>query len=182
MVRFTNGAPQAIWYSQHANGQAFTYDAVEKSGERPIAYSAKGTHANYAMGGNHDHVIPNLNLPFGALLDYTNRGVMWDPAQSAWFYKFNAAGNSFEPYDANTPTAWLNFKGHWGDQEYPTSDKRQVKLFGQAKFSGGPTGPADKQLNRNDLCPVNGQKCILRPWIMPRSEPAINELPELAEQ
>lgn len=30
MIRFKDGSPQAIWYSQHSNGEAFTYDCVEK--------------------------------------------------------------------------------------------------------------------------------------------------------
>jgi hypothetical protein len=34
MVRFQNGEPRAIWLSQHAYGQAFTYEAVEKDGRR----------------------------------------------------------------------------------------------------------------------------------------------------
>ena len=35
MIRFVNGTPDAIWYSQHASGQAFTYAAVEKKDKRP---------------------------------------------------------------------------------------------------------------------------------------------------
>lgn len=54
MIRFKNGEPQAIWYSQHEYGQAFTYDAVHKIGKRPIGFSAKGSHANYAVSGSHD--------------------------------------------------------------------------------------------------------------------------------
>ena len=30
MIRFQNGIPNAIWYSQHAKGQAFEYRAVKK--------------------------------------------------------------------------------------------------------------------------------------------------------
>jgi hypothetical protein len=30
MIRFQNGQPQAIWYSQHNNGEAFTYSATKK--------------------------------------------------------------------------------------------------------------------------------------------------------
>ena len=112
--------------------------------------------------------IPNLNLPGGVLEDYTDKGVMWDPVLSASFYKFDAGNNAFSAYDGQAPTAWLNFKGRWGDEEYPESDKRQVKLFGQAKFTGGPTGPVDKQLNREKICPDNGQLCILRSILVPR--------------
>ena len=51
MVRFVKGVPQAVWYSQHAFGEAFTYEAVEKIGIRPVSYSAIGSHANYAIAG-----------------------------------------------------------------------------------------------------------------------------------
>lgn len=34
MVRFRDGEPRAVWYSQHAQGQAFEYQAVEKEGRR----------------------------------------------------------------------------------------------------------------------------------------------------
>ncbi|KAH5784274.1 hypothetical protein HBI37_196220 [Parastagonospora nodorum] len=169
MIRFASGVPQAVWYSQHANGQAFTYPTVEKtSSGRPVAYSARGSHANYAIPGTHDHTIPNLNLPGGVLEDYTDRGVYWDPLLSAYFYAYDAGRNAFTPYEDGTPTNWLGFKGRWGDQEYPTSDARQVKLFGQAKFASGPTGPADKQLNRSNVCPDNGNMCILRKILVPR--------------
>lgn len=54
MVRFKNGEPQAVWYSQHDFGEAFSYSAVLKSGKRPISFSARGSHANYATADAHD--------------------------------------------------------------------------------------------------------------------------------
>lgn len=57
MIRFSEGVPQAIWYSQHASGQAFTYGATEKNGKRPVVYSGNGTHANYAIPG---YIFPCL--------------------------------------------------------------------------------------------------------------------------
>ncbi len=36
MIRFQDGGPQAIWYSQHSNGEAFTYDAVSKYNNRRV--------------------------------------------------------------------------------------------------------------------------------------------------
>ena len=172
MVRFANGVPQYVWYSQHANGQAFKYAAVEKGddGARPVAYSANGTHANYAIAGAHDHTIPNLNLPFGVLEDHTDRGSLWDPTASAYYYAYDPAAKRFSAYDDATPLNWLSWLGRWGDQEYPESDPRQFVLFGQPKYASGPTGPADKQLDRKNVCPDNGNDCILRGILVPRAE------------
>ena len=47
MIRFVNGTPEAIFYSQHSDGLAYAWDTVEKHGERPVVYSATGSHANY---------------------------------------------------------------------------------------------------------------------------------------
>ena len=49
MVRFVNGVPDVVYYSEHSGGAAYTYSAVEKSGDRPVSYTAIGTHANYAV-------------------------------------------------------------------------------------------------------------------------------------
>ena len=51
MIRFQDGLPTQVWFSQHGNGEAFTYDCLEKMGQRPVDYSAKGSHANYAITG-----------------------------------------------------------------------------------------------------------------------------------
>ncbi|KAF2007248.1 hypothetical protein P154DRAFT_453943 [Amniculicola lignicola CBS 123094] len=173
LIRFRNGLPTEIWYSQHANGQAFKYPVVQKhtDGLRPYVYSANGSHANYAMPGKHDHTIPNFNLPGGALEDHTDKGYLWDPLLSAYYYSFDAGSTSFKAYgdEGATPVDWLYWRGRWGDQEYPKSDKRQVKLFGQARYAGGPTGPIDKQLNREKVCPSNGKQCILRSFLVPKS-------------
>jgi hypothetical protein len=51
MIRFRNGKPRSIWYSQHATGQAFTFGATTKIDGRPVGYSANGTHATLPSGG-----------------------------------------------------------------------------------------------------------------------------------
>ncbi|KAL8829563.1 MAG: hypothetical protein Q9170_006116 [Blastenia crenularia] len=167
MIRFANGTPTQVWYSQHGFGEAFTYDCLEKQGTRPVAYSGNGSHAVYATTGTHDHTIPNANLPGkGILTDYTDQGSLWDPLLSAYFHSFDANTNTFTPYDPSYPTAWLRYVGRWGDQMYPDSDPRQHKILGidaTARFADGPTGPQDKQLNRTEVCPVaKGYVCDVR--------------------
>jgi hypothetical protein len=63
-----------------------------------------------------------------------------------------AALGTFTPYDSSTPTGWLYFKGHWGDQRYADSDPRQYNVFNQFyHYEGGPTGPAFKDIGRKDV-------------------------------
>jgi hypothetical protein len=167
MVRFSDGTPDAVWYSQHANGEAFTYDCTEKEGDRPVGYIANGTHAVYAITGDHDHTIPDINLPSGLIEDHTDKGARFDPVANTWFYKWDADAEVISPYDDSTPSAFLNYDGQWGDEEYPDSDPRQDSFFGVAKYGSGPNGPKFKQLNRDDVCPDNGILCIVRPILMP---------------
>lgn len=171
MVRFQDGQPQAVWFSQHAFGQAFKYQTVEKQGDRPVAYSANGSHANYAITGTHDHTIPGQNLPAGLLEDTTNQGTLWDPLLSAYYYSYDAASKAFTAYDSTHPTAFLKFVGRWGDKRYPDDDPRQHEIFGidaSARYVDGPTGPEDKQLNRQNVCPANDKiPCIVRTKLVP---------------
>ncbi|KAE8442082.1 hypothetical protein EG329_003840 [Mollisiaceae sp. DMI_Dod_QoI] len=167
MIRFQDGEPQAIWYSQHGNGQAFTYNAAQKIGTRPISYSALGSHANYAIAGTHDHTIPDLNLPAGFILDYTSKGMLWDPTLSTYFYNYHGDTGSFESINGS-PLGAMDFKGKWGDEQYPKEDPKQPPpFFGFMKYVSGPTGPWDKQLNRTKICPDNGILCIIRDELGP---------------
>ncbi|KAJ5233991.1 uncharacterized protein N7469_005757 [Penicillium citrinum] len=158
MIRFANGTPNAIWYSQHASGQAFTYDAVEKKGIRPYAYSGNGTHANYVIAGKHDHTIPGVNLPTGFLVDYTDRGHLWDPVLNAYSYIYKVADRTFEAASPGAPLGLVNFNGKWGDDQPPN----EPSIFGEAKYVAGPNGPKFKSLDRKHVCPST--PCIILPF------------------
>lgn len=104
MVRFENGVPRAMFLSEHEGGQAYAWSALEKKrmnitldvdGEtvietvdRPVIYSAVGSHAMYAFPGPHAYV-----LPFKMLKDDTDRGPLWDPSLNnyAYFYDYTEA-------------------------------------------------------------------------------------------
>ena len=77
MTRFVNGTPSEIFFSAHSAGEVYTWDAVQKENNRPVSYSALGTHANYATPG--DHNITN-GVPSSIVKDRTDAGVRWDTA------------------------------------------------------------------------------------------------------
>ncbi|KAL1844986.1 hypothetical protein VTK73DRAFT_1388 [Phialemonium thermophilum] len=167
MVRFENGIPRALFMSEHAGGQAFAWSALEKfqtrtadneTIERPVLYSAIGSHAMYAVPGNHPYV-----LPFGMLKDVTDRGPLWDPALNtyAYFYDYVADRDSggtnltsLTPAASNpeAPTSWFHFAGPWGDELYALRDMRQWRLFEQYHYITGPLGPKFKNLDRMNVC------------------------------
>lgn len=69
------------------------------------------------------------------------------------------------------PIDWLYFTGHWGDMKYPKDDPSQDCLFDAdalCKYTDGPIGPIDKQLQREKVCPDNGIKCIVRKLLVQR--------------
>ncbi|KAF4553183.1 Vps62-like protein 1 [Elsinoe fawcettii] len=163
VVRFNNGQPDTVWYSQHSNGEAFRYSAVDKEGIRPVVFSSNGSHANYATVGTQDRVLPDLDLPGFILNDFTDEGPKWDPVLNSYFYKYDVATGAFDSYDGVSPTGWLRFEGKWGDKQYPDSDPKQKNLLGLArKFTDGPTGPRDKGLNRKNICPDSDSFCFVR--------------------
>jgi hypothetical protein len=51
MIRFVNGSPDIIYYSAHSGGAAYKYNHTDVTwiGNRPVSYTAIGTHANYAV-------------------------------------------------------------------------------------------------------------------------------------
>ncbi|KAI9798389.1 MAG: hypothetical protein M1825_005373 [Sarcosagium campestre] len=153
MLRFQDGVPQAIWLSQHRDGKAYTYEAIEKDGVRPVIYASKGNHANYPRLGK--HALENTR---GLITDKTNAGILWNPVLASSSYWFDAAQRKFSVAEGPLPANWLHFEGHWGDQQYPRSDRRQrmlMKIAPTTKYTDGPTGPIGKNLDHSDMRPFD---------------------------
>ena len=163
LVRFHNGIPRAVFFSEHSGGQAYAYGAVEKIGKRPVIYAGAGTHALYAMPGIHPYV-----LPFGILHDITDKGPLWDPLHNFASYHYDyladeSSTDSLQPSSLNpkSPTSWFYFNGHWGDKFYGLDDKRQYRIAGQYHIVNGPVGPRFKNLGRKTVCYSKGSCTIL---------------------
>ncbi|CCH60251.1 hypothetical protein TBLA_0C04540 [Henningerozyma blattae CBS 6284] len=166
LVRFFKGKPQYLWLSAHSGGTAYQFGAIEKLEklrhdedgkltpeviERPLIFSARGTHANYASVGQHPHDVPFFFMP---LSDFTDRGPLWDPSLN--FYSYIYDGNkSVKPMNNQTSELglnWLLYRGTWGDKQLPAKDPRQKWCPAQWRYIDGPIGPLFKNLQRQSLC------------------------------
>jgi hypothetical protein len=176
-IRFsTAGVPQNVYYSAHSSGTAYTYAAVQKVGVRPVVYSAVGSHANYATAGT-QKIYPIVG---NIVTDTTDAGSYWDVSQNYRGYYYNVASNTVTnaggadvggTEQASETVDWLYWSGMWGDQQYPTSDKRQSCTLGVSyilisggknadvaqiddlcHYQSGPTGPLTKNLGRTAIC------------------------------
>ncbi|EGW35713.1 uncharacterized protein SPAPADRAFT_58911 [Spathaspora passalidarum NRRL Y-27907] len=159
LVRFYKGEPIIVWMSAHGGGGAFYYKNLEKYSldeKHPIIFSARGTHANYPSVGQYPH-----DLPYGILSDFTDRGPLWNPSKNYLGYTYDGkhvfpTTNHSNPKQAGREWQygnWLSYTGHWGDQQLPDDDPRQVYSFiGGYKYIDGPMGPLMKNLLRLKPC------------------------------
>ena len=93
-----NDTPQLAVYSQHKHAGQKPWSKVEKQGDRPVVYPARGSHANYFAASK---LIPYWT---GVWFDHAN-GKGWSP---------DIALNVVEPADPDY--AWLvKWPGYWGD-------------------------------------------------------------------
>ncbi|KAL6235388.1 hypothetical protein BDW75DRAFT_142502 [Aspergillus navahoensis] len=163
LVRFHHGKPKALFFSAHSGGEAYSYEAVEKIGRRPVIYSATGTHAMYATPGVHSYI-----LPWGLLHDQTDRGPLWDPLLNSHMYTYDHINDTLRAsiLSPTAPTEWFYFNGHWGDKFYPLGDHRQYRFAGQYHYVNGPLGPRFKHLNRRKVCQTPDEEpCIIKDFI-----------------
>lgn len=49
-------------------------------------------------------------------MDYTDKGPLWDPTLSAYYYSYDESTEKFTAYNDSTPVNWLYFLGAWGDE------------------------------------------------------------------
>lgn len=113
--------PVAIGYAQHTGGERSSWgDAkLERVGDRPILYAAKGSHASYF--GSSLYLGRSSAEGFGCD-DTTGPSRRLDPAVVLLPDRVD---------DPDDPFAWLSFQGRWGQRE--------------PGFFNGPTGPFAKE-------------------------------------
>jgi hypothetical protein len=88
MVRLgTDRKPEAMAFAQHSHGQKIAWQHVQKKGERPIVYVARGSQASFPTPGRHDApVIPDYADGKGPEVASPNLEIVTEeaPAWMAW--------------------------------------------------------------------------------------------------
>ncbi|KAG9012665.1 Vacuolar protein sorting-associated protein 62 [Tulasnella sp. JGI-2019a] len=100
MVRFKNGEPIAVHLSAHADGHSWAWQTMEKMENRPVGYVASGSHAMYGKNGKHAYSLVSFIGP----IDYTSKGVLWDPALNYCAARYDVATEKFSPLSAALPS------------------------------------------------------------------------------
>ncbi|NVM54356.1 MAG: hypothetical protein HWN66_11695 [Candidatus Helarchaeota archaeon] len=99
----STNTPISAQYSQHHSGESAVWGDVEKTGEQPHVYMARGSHANYfrsyqgKVGFENDEVAAD-----GKVLSNTT-------------YTLENLGEQGIPLNGNV---WINWEGRWGNWEY----------------------------------------------------------------
>lgn len=173
-VRFVDGEPVSMFFSEHSGGAAYEFGVVEKIGKRPVTYSARGSHANYPTPGVHYYAIP-LHL----LADHTNKGYLWDPLKNNYLYHYNLETDTLTPdaSNLNAPVEWFHYEGRWGDKFYPLNDRRQYRVVGQYHYVNGPTSCKMKNLGRVEICQNEGI-CVVQPSLTYHLEGVDGPMPD----
>ncbi|KAF4919203.1 putative vacuolar protein sorting-associated protein TDA6 [Colletotrichum viniferum] len=140
MVRFKDGKPTGIYFSQHVDGAA-----LQVHNAALVDYCDEGE--------KWDPVLSAYFYRFHADSFTVTR--VEPPEQS--FPKLAS--------DANL-TSLFYYTGRWGDLQWLDSDPRQqtVPRFGLKRFESGPTGPRHKHLVRKGLKPDHRRKMGWTEW------------------
>jgi len=109
--------------------------------------------------------------------DSTSQGISWDPLWKSYYIEVHTGSRTSDggtemafvalenPYNEllHTPTAWLNYRGHWGDAQLPITNPAQEEAFNDFKWVAGPRGPRFEQLDRPNVCRGEpGDMCEIR--------------------
>ena len=141
-----DGRPRAIAFAQHQHGQRCDWGTVEKLGERPVVYVARGSQASFATAGRHEApVVPDYADGRGPELRAATLVVLADtePAWVAWPGRWGStrARNRLE---SNSPRGPAH-QDKWADPATFHEEADEIEPRRRTR-AAPPPGPAPPQL------------------------------------
>jgi hypothetical protein len=142
VVLDARGKPLLAGYSQHAEGERRAWAKVPRTGSRPRAFVALGSHANYFAPGKH-RFDPRVVEPI--LISLIRQNGL-EPVDRT------GSGRVVRPrlvrVTATTPS-WMTFAGAWGEDAY-----LRVPPSEPVRYGNGPVGPAFHEQWRKPVADV----------------------------
>jgi hypothetical protein len=133
----TKERPQLVGLSSHCGGQRRAWSAAPRKGTHPVAYVAKGSHANYFTAGVQRADALDAKLVAAC---FTSELVAIYKAYKVPLVDHTARGRTVRPrvvpVTATAP-GWMRFRGTWGEDRYIGFP--DVDPF---RNGAGPVGPA----------------------------------------
>jgi len=148
-VVLSGGEPSHAGYSQHRSGERMAWSDVERDGDHPKVYVARGSHANYlrAYAGR-----------FGIAGDeVSDAGAVWRPGD----YALVNVGELAAPSPGQE---WLRFAGRWGE----------FSLGKETRAESAPPGPGYREAGTMfsmptqwaDALPVPNALTLTANWLL----------------
>lgn len=127
-----NQTIRGVYYAQHENVSYYTKSSVSWSGNRPIVYSADGSHASYKSGGRFCGWFNAWYDDCAGSGEYSHRWFTGAGTRGAQLgYQGGGVVNVGELDYPRPGQEWIRFSGRWGEK-------------GNFDGTSGPEGPAYK--------------------------------------
>lgn len=149
-----HGTPDAAAYAQHRSGVRANWDAVEREGDAPVVYSARGTHASMLRHGelisdrsflpdHNDARGPRVRPDLVALSDTQTPWALWPGSWGATKPEDQILGNV--GVEASSPRGPVGHRA-WTDPAgfYAACDDADAPPIGSPHVSASPAPPAPR--------------------------------------
>jgi hypothetical protein len=146
-LRFLNSTEDliAVYMSRHSQGQWFSknyfYDTLQFSGNHPIVYAAKYSHAFYNIA--YDPIVYHITYKTVAnvwLWDHTGNGYLFNAFEQD-NYEIVHSGIQGVPI---IKKLWLEYPGRWGQYERLAQIIDVIYPYTETEIGAGPYGPKTK--------------------------------------
>jgi hypothetical protein len=134
-----DGRPEAMTFAQHTHGQRCRWEVVEKDGERPVVYVARGSQASYPTPGRHKApIVPDHADGRGAEVSPTLQVITEaEPDWVAWPGRWGST-KARSPLESNSPRG----PAHQDKFSDPATFHEEADEFDPRRMAPEPVPPA----------------------------------------
>lgn len=143
-IRFRNCDPFAVYFAAHGSeGDWYSWANLNFSGQHPVIYSAKNSHAFYPKPGTYERRLC-WKLFCDKFNDYTEDNTRYDTRHKLEFVEDETGTIN------HTLPDWLNYRGRWGRGDGKDTGKKPYGPIGPKRDSGWTKDPCYSCIGHSD--------------------------------